>query len=149
MFKSGLSRGLAIFGALTALTGATCRADTTNPYLLQSFELNDEPHFSNYNLVVGRYLRLHGNLKPAKACVIGVTVDGRNDSAWVIWQGGGRLILWEGEDDLDRSRRNLSLHEDVVADDDAVGGSTYLVSRPWVVALESLCIRSGRYVTLN
>jgi hypothetical protein len=67
--------------------------------------------------------------------------------AWVYWQEGNKLILWEGEDDLTLSRRQLDLKEDTVATDEEVGYSTYLVTEDWVRATIKECDERGsKYV---
>jgi hypothetical protein len=126
-------------------------AKSNNSYNLKTFELKGSRYFSNYNSVVGKYLRQKSPNRHTRACIVGIRIDGQNNQAWVIWRGGDNLILWEGggDNDLDRSRRNLSLSQDVVRSDAEIGTSTYLVSRPWVTALERKCAQKGRYVAVN
>lgn len=81
--------------------------------------------------------------------MIGLGGDGY-EIAWVIWHGGGRLVLWEeNTEGLKNSRRDLSLSKDVVATQAEIGTSTYLVDRPWVNNLERQCAAFGRYVAVN
>lgn len=146
-----LSKLAISFVLLTVLYSSVSYARDSDRYHLQAFELRRSKYFSNYNIVVSRYLRQKSSRRPAHACIVGLKVDGENNAAWMIWRSGGRLILWEGggENNLNRSRRNLSLRRDVVASDTATGTSTYLVSRPWVAALERKCAKFGRYVTVH
>lgn len=82
-------------------------------------------------------------------CVVGYRFEDGSTLAWVHWQEGRMLLLWEGsdpearEDALVRSRRQLSLDTDVVPTEDEVHGSTYLLTKPWVDALLADCARAG------
>jgi hypothetical protein len=149
--KALFSKWVVVLAGLIVPLSGTVHARGNDRYHLQTFELRGSRYFSNYNAVVARYLRQKSPHRRARACIVGLKVDGRSNTAWMIWRGGSSLILWEGggENDLNRSRRNLSLRRDVVASDAAIGTSTYLVSRPWVAALERKCARSGRYVAVN
>jgi hypothetical protein len=141
----------AIFVISTSTSGNLSAGDK-NPYHFETFELRGSRYFSNYNAVVGRYLKQHSPHRRALACVVGQRIVGQqNETAYVIWRGGDKLILWwgGGDDDLNRSNRILSLRREVVATDEAIGTSTYLVSRPWVAMVERNCARYGRYVTVN
>jgi hypothetical protein len=139
-----------IFAILSATSGLSS-ASADDRYHLQTFELRGSRYFSNYNAVVGRYLRQESPHRRARACVVGLRVTQNSGLAWVIWRGGDKLILWQGGGDVDLnlSNRLLSLRRDVVATDEATGTSTYLTSRPWVAELERKCARYGRYVTVN
>ncbi len=71
--------------------------------------------------------------------------------AWVHWREGNLLTLWvpaakgfESKDTLIRSRRNLDLTKDVVESADAIGASTYLVSRDWVDVIDQDCKKRGK-----
>jgi hypothetical protein len=132
--------------------GGAVHAKTKQPYPVGSFDVKRSNYFSNYNSVVGRYLQQHSPRKRAIACVVGLSAAGqKNDTAWVIWRGGHQLILWwgGGDDNLNRSNRILDMRRDVVANDAAVGTSTYRVSSQWVASLERECKRYNRYVAVN
>jgi hypothetical protein len=133
-----------------SLTGA-CPASAKDRHHFATFELRGSRHFANYNAVVGRYLRQESPHHRARACVVGQKIDGQKDEmAYVIWRRGDKFILWQaGDDNLNHSNRLLSLRDDVVATDEAVGTSTYLVSRPWVAMIERKCARYGHYVTVR
>ncbi len=133
------------------------QARSIDRYHFHAFDVRGSRYFSNYKSIVGRYLRQASPHRRARACVVGQRVEGqRNDTAYVVWRGGDKLILWGAAGDspdsyetLINSNRSLSIRHDVVATDEAVGSSTYLVSRRWVAELERECARYGRYVTVN
>ena len=71
------------------------------------------------------------------------------------WREGNRIVLWEGTFDsptgdeaLIRSRRNLDLSTDVVATDDDLHFSTYLVTRAWVRETIADCAKHGATYTI-
>lgn len=87
---------------------------------------------------------------PQTFCAIGLG-DPADDVVWVHWVERGRLILWENavdprdrRDSLVRSRRNLSLADDVVERDEDVASSTYLVTRAWADDVIARCRAHGR-----
>lgn len=68
--------------------------------------------------------------------------------AWVYWRERNALILWEPTTHFEDSepiysRRVIDLEQDVVATEEEVGGSTYLVTRRWVDGVLSDCSRYG------
>ena len=89
-------------------------------------------------------------------CVIGYVEKSSAASpttkiAWVRWREGNRLALWEpaakgfeSKDTLIRSRRNLDLTTDIAESAEAVGSSTYRVSRNWFDALDKDCKKRGK-----
>ncbi len=93
-------------------------------------------------------------------CVIGY-IEKKNAAspgkmAWVHWREGNRLALWEpaakgfeSKDTLIRSRRNLDLNKDVAANAEAANGSTYLVTRDWVDAIDHDCKQRGKTYTVE
>ena len=147
--KSFLSVGFLATIALFACSGEPALAVLDHPETHPTFDLRKSRYFSNYRSVVGNYLRLKSPRRRARACVIGFTINGEDDTAWIIWRGGGRLILWEGggDDNLEHSRRNLSLRDDFVPTGSDIGTSTYLESRTWLASLERRCATVGRFVT--
>ena len=150
--KSLLSVGFLATIALFACSGEPALAVLDHPETHPTFDLRKSRDFSYYRSVIGKYLRSKSPRRRTRACVIGFTIDGKDDAAWVIWRGGGRLILWEGggEYGLNHSSRNLSLSKDVVPiTDPTLYTSTYLVSRPWVARLERRCATAGRFVAVN
>jgi hypothetical protein len=89
-------------------------------------------------------------------CVIGY-VEKRSAAspttkiAWVHWHEGNRLTLWEpaakgfeSKDTLIRSRRDLDLTKDIAESAEAVGSSTYRVSRNGFDAINKDCKKRGK-----
>lgn len=112
-----------------------------------TFDLSSDPHFASYEAVVREYVRRSGIKRASDVCVVGFVHADQSRSAWVVWLEGDRIVLWEeGDGGLDRSRRTLDLTADVVATEDDVHGSTYLVTRVWVSDLTATCARAGRAV---
>lgn len=150
--KRSISYAWLCTAAAMATFATACVQDSRRPasYFAdyEPFELETRPDFSEYQEVVGSYLRQRAAGGKTQACVIGLTRGPRNTEAvWIIWREGDRLIRWfSGENNLDLSSRNLSLIKDVVPTDSDVGSSTYLVSRPWVEELERLCEAHGYHV---
>jgi hypothetical protein len=124
-------------------------AHAVGPKALTPFDIRSHRYFSTYNKVVGSYLRAHSPHRRARACVIGLR-GGGTELAWVIWRGGGRLVLWEeNTEGLKHSIRDLSLTKDVVATQAQIGTSTYLVDRPWVNKLQRQCAAFGYLVSVK
>lgn len=91
-----------------------------------------------------------GARAPQTFCAVGLG-DPADDVVWVHWVEKGRLILWDAASDpldrrdaLLRSRRDLSLAEDVVERDEDVASSTYLVTRAWADDVIARCRAHGR-----
>jgi hypothetical protein len=139
---------LAAFAVLIATPGySSARAD--GPEALSPFDIRTHRYFSTYHKVVGSYLRAHSPRRKARACVVGLR-GGGTERAWVIWRGGGRLVLWEeNTEGLSYPIRDLSLSKDVVATQAQIGTSTYLVDRPWVNKIERQCAAFGYLVSVN
>ena len=82
-------------------------------------------------------------------CVVGYHLEDGSSIVWTHWQEGNAIILWEPTVEteapvvLAQSRRYLRLDRDVVATDDDVGASTYLVSRAWVDGILGDCEAHG------
>jgi hypothetical protein len=107
------------------------------------FDLASDPDFKNYQQVLAAYARKHRPRSDNDFCVVGyLTRDGLK-SAWVIWQQKQKIILWEGQKDLDLSRRTIDLKTDVVPTENDLHGSTYRETQAWVNKVTSLCERSG------
>jgi hypothetical protein len=86
-------------------------------------------------------------------CVVGQAFDDGDELAWVHWAEGRALILWEPSTRKDRSdllfsRRFLRLDRDVVADEAALRGSTYRVTKAWVDGLLQECRAHGERFVL-
>ena len=108
------------------------------------FVLDADPDYAHYRRAVVEYLvarKAHG---PAHVCVLGERDGGGGRSASVWWREGARIIEWDGRDaPLATSTSNLDLKRDVVATQDDLHGSTYLVTRQWVADFKSRCTRHG------
>ncbi len=144
-----VTRWVILSASLTLSVSCPSVAVSKSLYKVDTFDVRGSRYFSKYNTVVGQYLREHSSGRRARACVVGQkTSDRRKDTAWVIWRGGDKLILWwgGGDDDLNRSSRLLSIRNDVVED---IGTSTYRESRVWFDKLEHKCKKFGRYVNVN
>lgn len=83
-------------------------------------------------------------------CVVGYRYDDGALQSWVHWVEGRMLLLWPGSGDPDYaadallfSNRQLSLDTDVVATEDDINGSTYLVTRAWVAERLADCTKAG------
>lgn len=101
------------------------------------------PAFTAYQSVVRQYLVTEHAHGTNHICITEVG-EGKAQDAWVLWSEGKRIILWEqGLDDLALSRRQLSTETDVVVDDTALHGSTYLVTASWLQDLRQTCASTG------
>jgi hypothetical protein len=113
---------------------------------IKVFDLATAPDFQDYKRVLTGYAHKHNPKSDNDFCVVGyLTADGLK-SAWVIWPQKRKIILWEGQNDLDLSRRRLDLKSDVVPTENDLHGSTYLVTKAWVKQITDVCERSGTQV---
>lgn len=84
-----------------------------------------------------------------------VVVDQKESDlkAYVYWPQKSRLIIWGPSNDeisnLDQAGEPLDLKHDVVATQDDIGSSTYLVTRTWVSNILSACRRYGTTLTID
>jgi len=94
-------------------------------------------------------VRTRGTRRQNHFCVIGYREPSGYEYAWVRWEEGKALILWEAAADasqpspLSTSRRFLRLDKDVVASEEQLNGSTYLVTREWVNRVTRDCESHG------
>ena len=127
---------------LLALFCAPCSAQVSAP--AQVFDIAKDADFANYQQVVSHYIRKRQTQKSTQVCLLGQTASDSSKLAWVIWQAGQEMILYEqGETDLKQSRRKLNLKKDVVENEAALNSSTYLVTREWVAQLSQACQQYG------
>jgi len=113
----------------------------------------DMARFHNAQPAIKRFIatakpRLSGD---QHFCVVSYPIG--DGYAWVHWLEGNQLIYWRGaadgppDDTIAFSTRKLDLAKDVVATDEDIAGSTYLVSRKWVNDRLADCkARGKRYV---
>jgi hypothetical protein len=114
----------------------------------RTFDIAADPDFSNYRQVMTRFAKEHRPDAANNFCIVGSTTDDTK-SAWVLWREGAQIILWEGGDDLDQSRRIIHLKSDVVRTEGDLHGSTYLVTKAWVKELFQSCDRVGTKVHIR
>jgi len=132
-----------LIGALGRLSTRAANAqDPSQTPESKPFDVASDPDFKNYRKVVTRFADEHRPKKTNNFCIIGLSTEGSR-SAWVLWREGGEIILWEGGDNLNLSRRVIHLKSDVVATDADLHGSTYLVTRSWVDRLSKNCKSFG------
>jgi hypothetical protein len=113
----------------------------------QTFKLDQATDFQDYKRVVREYIQKRKPRTAARACVLGLIADDRSKFAWVLWEQGGELILYEnGATDLGLSRRRLNLNKDVVENESDLHGSTYLITKNWLEQLRIACLQHGTQV---
>lgn len=110
---------------------------------LKLFDVVSDADFQNYEQVITDYARKYQPKKENTFCVFGFWSDDNVKGAWIVWQEGKQIILWEGGEELDSSRRKINLKSDVVATENELHGSTYLVTQAWVGNITDTCDRSG------
>jgi len=109
-----------------------------------TFNIASDMDFKNYQDVIRRFVRKHRLKTSEDFCIVGYIAADNSKLAWVLWDQGKEIILWEpGESDLDLSRRKINLEKDVVDFDIDLHGSTYLVTRLWVDNLVTACSKDG------
>ena len=152
------SRHVSIVIALaTAMTGCASAALPLRPAESETaFSPRSDPAFGDATPAINR-LVAEAEPRPIGAqhfCAIAYRGAG-GTVAWVHWREADRLIVWYGNgggiaaaDALLRSNRNLDLKTDVVADEASIAGSTYLVTRAWVVTKLADCAVKGDHYTI-
>lgn len=114
----------------------------------KTFDVPSDPGFKNYKQIVTQFANKRRPQKENNFCILGF-ITNETKSAWVLWREGRELILWEEGSNLERSRRVIHLKSDVVANEKALHGSTYLVTKLWVDDLVARCDRSGIQVRVS
>lgn len=130
--------------ALALCTADSARADDRAE---KPFRVSESAVFFRPRVALERFVAA-SHARNADLCV--VAYPGRAGGAphaWIVWPGRRALVLWEPTadhtDNLMLSRRWLDLDRDVVATDDDVAGSTYLVTRAWVDQTVADCNQYG------
>jgi hypothetical protein len=113
------------------------------------FSIHQHPGYSEPQKSLELLVRTQGTRRLNHFCVIGYREPSGYEYAWVHWEEGKALILWEPAADparpepLSTARRFLRLDRDVVASEEHLGGSSYLVTRQWVSRVTSDCKAHG------
>jgi hypothetical protein len=130
---------------------------TTEPMPKKTFTVERASGFKPVPVALEAFLvKQKAAIGPHSLCVIGY-IEKRSAAspptkiAWVHWREGNRLTLWEpaakgfeSKETLIRSRRDLDLTKDIAESAEAVGSSTYLVSRNWFDAINKDCNKRGK-----
>jgi hypothetical protein len=86
-------------------------------------------------------------------CLIAYRLPDDALMVWVHWLEGQAVILWEPmpdrANDLVWSRRYLRFDHDVVASEEELKGSTYLVTKTWVQGLVEDCGSNGDHLVIE
>jgi hypothetical protein len=109
----------------------------------RAFDFTTDPAFRDYKHVLTEFAHKHRPKAANDFCISGFYTRDNLKSAWVIWRQGRQIILWEGQLDLDDSRRDLHLASDVVPTEDDLHGSSYRVTKAWVKKMTAVCKQSG------
>lgn len=134
------------FALLVALVLYTLvsSAQTARPEATYNvFDVASDFEFQDYKRIVTEYVYKNKPASASDICIVGYIEHGNVKTAWVIWHQRRKIILWEGQNDLDWSRRILDLKKDVVPTENDLHGSTYLVTKAWVKQLTTDCAHSG------
>lgn len=113
------------------------------------FSVRKHPGYAQPEKSLELLVRTFGTRRLNHFCVIGYRDPSGDEYAWVRWEEGKALILWEAAADparpamLSDSRRYLRLDKDVVASEEEVNGSSYLVTREWVKSVKNDCESHG------
>jgi hypothetical protein len=150
-------RGWALL--LTALLSTPTRAqyEGGGPERAATFDTATHPNYGDPREGLRAMMRDHRTRRagPQHFCVVGYRYRDGGRNAYILWREGRRQILWEGwSDPLDRvssitrSRRNLDLDTDVVADG-TFNSSTYMIFAHERRDIAADCARAGRRYVLR
>ena len=109
--------------------------------------IKGDPRFNDVRSELARLVRRDGPAGVNRLCVVAYRRPGRN-VAYVYWPDRMQVADWEGGDIL-AQWRPLHILRDVVPDLEAVGGSTYLVTRAWVEGVVGDCYRHGDWYRIR
>lgn len=114
--------------------------------------LTVEKEFPFVRQVLESYAKEEGRANKTNSfCVVVYKTDADSRVAYVQWQEGKRLILWEPPSELEFARRTWDISEaskDVVDTQEEVGSSTYIVTRQWVNDILGTCREHGEQITI-
>jgi hypothetical protein len=135
--------------ATLILLASNAPASAQQQEAMTTFDLRSQPEFRDYKRVIERYIAQRSHSTINHACIVGLVVD-KSKLAWLIWDDGSKLVLWEsGESDLDTSRQQLDTIRDVVERNDDLRGSTFLVTKQWLDRLNTTCKAKGINLALK
>ena len=130
------------------------RSDTNGGY----FNISQSTYFRDATSTLQKLVRAKGSYSYNTFCIIGHR-EADAEVAWVYWQEGKAIILWEPGEDvgpadsqsrLVLSRRYLVLGKDIVASTTpALNTSSYLESYEWARTLISTCEKRGSTFVLG
>lgn len=111
-------------------------------------KIGNDPSFQDWQAQIARMVAAGDNRTTNHVCVVGWRKKSETDlqQAYVIWPEQHRLITWMPSTEpnsLADETHLLDLKTDVVASEQEIGGSTYLVTRAWVANIERQCHRYG------
>jgi hypothetical protein len=136
-----------LLAVLVILTPRIAKSEAREP---ATFKIVDDPFFSQYERPLVDYLRSRHVTRDSKVCILGEEDADGSKWAWIIWPRGHQMILWEDSSEpLIHSRRILDLRTDVVASEDELHGSTYMVTRDWVSGETARCDRDGLTIEIS
>lgn len=158
----GWAAGMMLWATLTGCAPAErAAAAAAVPVALETlastFDTRAEAGFGDASAALATYLDAQDApvRGPQHFCVVGYRQPSGDRIAQVHWVEGNRLILWEPVADpeyartaLRHSRRDLDLATDVVADEAALAGSSYRVTRPWLARVLADCAAQGTAYTI-
>ena len=117
------------------------------------FKITTSPDFANPKAALERLVAKRGRKESNTFCVIGYRFEDGSDLAWVYWPENQAMILWEltteGVPDLALSKRYLRKNEDVVANESALGGSSYFVTQDWWNGTIADCNKFGEHFSIR
>lgn len=132
--------------AMVTLLVVSCASAQASP---SYFKLSSNPDFANYRPALVDYLRSQHYGKATRFCLFGSRDDG-SVTATVIWPDGQQIVDWGGNGSaLADSTSILNLKTDVVATENDLHGSTYLVTRKWVNDQQAICRQNGETVPIG
>jgi hypothetical protein len=143
-----MAKRIILFSLMAGLASAPLAAWSGEP-VEHPFRVEGDALFEPVDKALDRLVARKAQAETNHLCVIGQRLDDGSGQAWVYWQEGRAIILWEpaasGVADLAASRRFLRFGRDVVParDKRLLAGSSYLVSEDWAKGLIAECKVQG------
>lgn len=110
------------------------------------FDVASHKDFQGYEAALREYVAHATSGKEADFCIVGFAREQIWRKAWVLWPQGDRILEWGGGESEIVSNPEINLKTDVVASENEIQGSTYLVTQEWVNRLRDACNCFGRKV---